>query len=302
MPRFIETIRARAKILGRTIVFPESHDERVLAAVTALVANGIVRPVLILDPVLPATHPAARATGAATIEGDGSPVLELADRMVASGTFDGCVAGAAFTTAEVLRAAIKNIGVKPGMRTVSSAFYMVAGHDWEAANKVLTFTDCAVVPYPTAEQLADIAISAAEDRKLIVGDVPRVALLSFSTAGSAAGPSVDLVRQALGMIRDRNPHSRWTENCKVTPRWCQPSQTGSFRDASYPAMQTCSSFRHSTRETSLTSWFNVWLVRARSVRCCKVLQDQPPISRAGQGRRTLLTSPRSPRFSRQMRS
>jgi phosphate acetyltransferase len=151
------------------------------------------------------SHAAARATGAATIEGDGSPVLELADRMVAAGTFDGCVAGAAFTTAEVLRAALRNIGLKPGLRTVSSAFYMVARHDWEASHEVLTFTDCAVVPYPTASQLADIAIAAAEDRKLIVGDEPRVALLSFSTAGSAAGASVDLVREALAIIRVRTP-------------------------------------------------------------------------------------------------
>ncbi|MGH9420344.1 MAG: phosphate acyltransferase, partial [Thermoanaerobaculia bacterium] len=201
MRGFIESIRARAKALGRTIVFPESHDERILAAVSALAANGVVRPVLILDPALPGTHMAARATGAAIIEGDGSSPLDFADRMVANGTFDGCVAGAAFTTAEVLRAALRNIGVKPGLKTVSSAFYMVAGHDWEASSDVLTFTDCAVVPYPTAGQLADIALAAAEDRKLIVGDLPRVALLSFSTAGSAAGPTVDLVREALAIIR-----------------------------------------------------------------------------------------------------
>jgi phosphate acetyltransferase len=205
MPGFIETIRARAKILERTIVFPESHDDRVLAAVAALVGSEIVRPVLVLDPEAPATHAAARATGAATVEGDGSPVLEFADKLVANGTFDGCVAGAVFTTADVMRAALRNIGVRPGMRTVSSAFYMVARHDWEASHDVLTFTDCAVVPYPTAEQLADIAIAAADDRKLIIGDEPRVALLSFSTAGSGSGPSVDLVRQALVIIRGRNP-------------------------------------------------------------------------------------------------
>jgi phosphate acetyltransferase len=205
MPGFIDSIRARARILGRTIVFPESADERVLAAVAALVTSGIVRPVLLLDPITPATHAAARATGAATIETDGSPLLEFADGLVASGTFDGCVAGAVFTTAEVMRAAIRTIGVRPGMKTVSSAFYMVARGDWEASHDVLTFTDCAVVPYPTATQLADIAIAAAEDRKLIVGDEPRVALLSFSTAGSASGATVDLVREALAMIRSRNP-------------------------------------------------------------------------------------------------
>ena len=82
---------------------------------------------------------------------------------------------------------------------MSSAFYMVANSAWDASADVLTFTDCAVVRYPTAEQLADIAIAAAEDRKRIVGDEPRVALLSFSTRGSAAGQSVDTVRAALEM-------------------------------------------------------------------------------------------------------
>ncbi|MEO8576537.1 MAG: phosphate acyltransferase, partial [Gemmatimonadales bacterium] len=110
-----------------------------------------------------------------------------------------------YTTAQVLRAALKIIGVAPGLKTVSSAFYMIPSRDWEASAGVLTFTDCAVVPYPTASQLADIAIAASEDRKRIVGDEPRVALLSFSTAGSASGASVDLVREALAMIRSRAP-------------------------------------------------------------------------------------------------
>ena len=72
-------------------------------------------------------------------------------------------------------------------------------------NEVLTFTDCAVIPYPTAENLADIAIAAAADRRLVIGDEPLVALLSFSTHGSAQGASVDLVRDALRIIRARAP-------------------------------------------------------------------------------------------------
>jgi phosphate acetyltransferase len=202
---FVETLRSRASALGCSVLFPEAHDERVLAAVSRLAAGDILRPVLVLDPSRPETHAAARSTGAATIEADGSPVLEFAGRLVAGGDFDAFVAGASFTTATVLRAALKFIGVRPGLNTVSSAFYMVANRDWEAESGVLTFTDCAVIPHPTASQLADIAIAAAGDRVLIVGDEPRVALLSFSTAGSAEGASVDLVREALALIRDREP-------------------------------------------------------------------------------------------------
>lgn len=205
MPGFIDSIRARAAALGCTIVFPESHDERVLAAAKSLVASGIVRPVLVLDSAHPDQHAAARATGAATIESGNEPPLELADRLVASGDFDGCVAGSTYTTAEVLRAALRMIGVAPGLKTVSSAFYMVATRPWEASHEVLTFTDCAVVPYPTSSQLADIALSAAFDRRRIVGDEPRIAFLSFSTAGSAAGESVERVQEAVGMVKHRDP-------------------------------------------------------------------------------------------------
>jgi phosphate acetyltransferase len=118
----------------------------------------------------------------------------------------GCVAGAVYTTAEVLRAALWLVGAADGVRTVSSAFYMVVPRFRDsAAGEVLTFTDCAVVPAPTATQLADIAIAAATDRPRIVGDDPVVALLSYSTHGSAEGPSITLVREALAEIRRRAP-------------------------------------------------------------------------------------------------
>ena len=205
MSAFIESVRARARELECAIVFPEAHDERVIEAARLLAHSGIVRPVLVLDVGKPEGHAAARASGAMVIEsGDASP-LEYADRLVASGDFDGCVAGASYTTADVLRAALRLIGVRPGLKTVSSAFYMVASREWEASSEVLTFTDCAVVPHPTAEQLADIALAAAADRHRIVGDVPRVAFLSFSTAGSGAGPTVELIHDAVTLVRSRDP-------------------------------------------------------------------------------------------------
>lgn len=137
------------------------------------------------------------------IQNDASP-LDSAHRMVASGEADACVAGAVYTTSEVLRSALRNVGLAPGVRVASSAFYMIP-RGANGGDQVLTFTDCAVVPYPTAENLADIAIAAARDRTRIVGDEPRVALLSFSTHGSAKGASVDLVREALALIREREP-------------------------------------------------------------------------------------------------
>jgi len=202
---FIESVRRRAAALDARIAFPESGDPRVLEAVGSLAKSGIVHPVLVLDASKPETHSLAILTGAETIvTGAGSP-LEFADRLVADGQVDGCVAGAVYTSAEVVRTALRTIGVKEGLKTVSSAFYMIRQSPWGTEADVLTFTDCAVVRYPTAEQLADIAISAALDRRAIVGDEPRIALLSFSTLGSAEGDSVDIVRAALALIRSRAP-------------------------------------------------------------------------------------------------
>jgi phosphate acetyltransferase len=201
---FVESIRRRAADLHRRIVFPESGDERILSAASEIARTGMATPLLIVDGS-PLRDTVTRA-GLEPIVVEKGSALEFAHRLVAAGEADACVAGAVYTTADVLRSALRNIGVAPGVRVASSAFYMVvaAGRGGEV-NEVLTFTDCAVIPYPTAENLADIALAAAHDRRLIVGDEPRVALLSFSTHGSARGASVDLVREALAIIRERAP-------------------------------------------------------------------------------------------------
>lgn len=235
---FLEDVRRRAAAAKRRIVFPETADERTLRAVEGVVRDGIVVPTLVLDPGAPATHAAVRATARLGLEvvdpasdprgqwvvstllerrsakgltEDRARVLArdpliFADAMVRRGDVDGCVAGAAHTTADVLRAALWLVGPADGVRTVSSSFYMVphaVPGTFDAG--VFTFTDCAVVPYPTSTQLADIAIAAARDRTRIVGDEPRVALLSFSTKGSASGASVSLVTDALAELRQRAP-------------------------------------------------------------------------------------------------
>lgn len=176
---FIDAIRSRAKELNKKIVFPESSDPRTIAAVAEISRLGIARPVL--------------------LPGDVVNPLQHAGEMLVRGEVDGCVAGAVHTTADVLRMAIKTVGVAPGVETVSSSFYMVLNVG------VLTFTDCAVVPYPTITQLADIAMAAAEARRKIVGDEPVVAFLSFSTKGSAKGASVDAVREAVEIVRKKAP-------------------------------------------------------------------------------------------------
>ena len=229
---FLSDVRRRASARRKRIVFPESADERTIAAVQVLLRDRIVHPVLVLDPARPQSHAAARASGAEIVD-PADPSREAAvagallDRrrakgltesdahryaydplyvgaaMLAAGQVDGCVAGAERTTADVLRSALWLVGPAKGVHTVSSAFYMVVPAFRGASEEVLTFTDCAVVPSPTAEQLADIAIAAADDRRRIVGDEAVVALLSFSTRGSGTGPSVDAVREAVALVRAR---------------------------------------------------------------------------------------------------
>ncbi|TAK59789.1 MAG: phosphotransacetylase, partial [Bacteroidetes bacterium] len=111
----------------------------------------------------------------------------------------GSVAGSLSTTGDVLRAGIQVIGMKEGISIVSSFFLMVFPH------KVFSFADCAVVPDPTVEQLADIAISTAENHQKLTGEEPRVAMLSFSTKGSASHPFVEKVQQATKIVKQKAP-------------------------------------------------------------------------------------------------
>ena len=204
----------RAAARRSRIVLAEGSDERVRTAAERLRAEGIAEPI-VLGPgaVLPEKDPRLqrvanhlRSRRPEKIR-DGVHAIELASEplnfgaaLVALGEADGCVGGAAHSTAEVIRAALWGIGTAPGVNLVSSSFYMVLPDD-----RVLTFTDCAVVPEPTPEQLAEIALAAARDRTRLVGDVPRVAFLSYSTKGSARGGPADRVRDAALRFRDLAP-------------------------------------------------------------------------------------------------
>lgn len=223
---FVQSVIDRASSKERTIVFPEADDPRTIEAVRELSARKIVRCILVGDgPDVPGVErivPAAdarrervaellfsRRSAKGMTEGQASELcidaLYFADGLVALGEVDGCVAGAVHNTGDVVRAALWTVGTAKGVKTVSSSFYMLVSNFRNRGGEVLTFTDCAVVPDPTARQLCDIATAAAADRRRIVGDEPVVALMSYSTMGSAEGPSIDKVREAKAMLAAEAP-------------------------------------------------------------------------------------------------
>lgn len=204
----------RARARRARVVLPEGGDARVVAAAERLRREGIAEPILLgpghlepeRDPRLAAIAERLRARAPDRVR-DGVHALDLAADplrfgagLVALGEAEACVAGAAHPTSDVIRAALWAIGTAPGADLLSSAFYMLLGD-----GRVLTFTDCAVVPEPNAEQLAHIALAAVQDRRRLVGDAPRVAFLSYSTHGSASGRTVSLVREALERFRALAP-------------------------------------------------------------------------------------------------
>ncbi|MCP3687939.1 MAG: phosphate acetyltransferase, partial [Gammaproteobacteria bacterium] len=131
--------------------------------------------------------------------------LHFADLMVRAGDADGSIAGARYTTGDRVRSALQIIGVAPGFSTVSSFFLMVFEADFHQPKRRLIFADCALVVDPSVEQLAEIALASADSADKILGEPARIAMLSFSTNGSASHEKVDRVREATALLQATRP-------------------------------------------------------------------------------------------------
>ena len=229
---FIDTIHRKAKASPRHVVLPEGKDIRTLEAAGIIKANNLASVTLLGN-----SKELTKLAKANSWDIDGIPIidpessehfekfaqtyyelrkkkgmdLETAQKVMKNPLFFGAMmvrekmadvslAGAQNTTGDVLRAALQIIGVAKGFSVVSSCFAMVLQD-----NRILTFGDCAVVPNPNAEQLAEIAISTARTHQRLTDEEPRVALLSFSTKGSARHELVDKVVEATRIAKERQP-------------------------------------------------------------------------------------------------
>ena len=234
----IDRIKAKARQNPMRIALPEGDEPRTVAAAAKVRDEGLARPILLgnadaiaavavaqgvdltgIETVDPATSPKTGAYAAALFEMRRAKGLteegaaELARDamyhgilMVKLGDADGLVSGAAHTTGDMLRPALQIIKTKPGMKVVSSSFLMDCPNKSLGEDGLLVYADCVVVPCPTAEELAHIAVAAADTARRLCGiEEPRVALLSFSTKGSARHELVDKVRAAAELAHQLAP-------------------------------------------------------------------------------------------------
>ena len=236
MSKLTESIKAKARIAGKTIVLPEGEEERIIRAAEKVTAEGIAKVVLLGDEaVIKAKCPDVCLDGIEVINPATSAklgeyanllyelrkakgmteekalalakdVLFYGVLMIKSGDADGMVAGSIHSTGDVLRPALQVIKTAPGISTVSSCFLMSLpeGSPY-GEDGVMVFGDCAVNPNPDSDQLAAIAIATAESAKKLAGIDPKVAMLSFSTKGSAKHELVDKVAIATQKVKELAP-------------------------------------------------------------------------------------------------
>ena len=236
MSKLMDEIKEKAALLYKHIVLAEGEEERIIRAAEMITAKKIARLTLIGNPdVIKAKCPDARLDGVEIVDPATSPktkeyaallyelrkskgmTLEQAEKlaldcsyfsvlMIKAGDADGMVSGAVHSTGDTLRPALQIIKTAPGISTVSSCFIMCLPEGSAYGEKdVMVYGDCAVNIDPNEDQLADIAISTAETAATIAGITPRVAMLSFSTKGSAKHDTVTKVQNATAKARAKAP-------------------------------------------------------------------------------------------------
>ncbi|MDR2696459.1 MAG: phosphotransacetylase [Deltaproteobacteria bacterium] len=233
--RIIERSIAICRGRPSTVLFPDGEDPRVVRAALRLRREGLATPLVlgnprklheilsqvgkrgealdIVDPAAPDLLARNAQDYLAIMAARGKPISgEEAEKAVRCPLAAGCllvrrgealagVAGNISSTADVLRAGLRVLGTAPGIKTVSGFFFMIAPD----GKQCFIYADVGVIPEPTVEQLADISISSAACYRLMMEEEPYVALLSFSTKGSARHPRVDRMREALELVRARDP-------------------------------------------------------------------------------------------------
>ena len=245
---FLGQVRKKALQANRRIVLPESSDERVIRAASQILKENLAQVILVGNQE--AIMHSAKAyevslSGVKIVDPYNferlndyvNKLVELRSKkgmtpeeakkllqtdpnffgamLVKMGDADGMVSGSASPTANVLRAAIQVIGTQPGVKTVSSVLIMELSQFKDLFGSILVFGDCSVIPVPTSEQLADIATSAAETAVRIAGINPRVALLTFSTKGSAKHECVDRIIEAGRILRERKVQFRFDDELQA---------------------------------------------------------------------------------------